>query len=68
MEDLLIAREQWVVMDPNKTLTGMLKKEWEKLNRKERSMILFFLEDSILLNVSKEDTTKKLWDKLGNLY
>jgi hypothetical protein len=30
-------------------------------------MIQLFLADSILLNVLGKDTTKKLWDMLGNL-
>jgi hypothetical protein len=47
---------------------GMSKEEWDKLKRRERSLIQLCLVDSILLNVSGEDTTKKLWDKLGSLY
>jgi hypothetical protein len=31
-------------------------------------MIRLCLADSVLLNVSCEDLTKKLWDKLGSLY
>jgi hypothetical protein len=42
--------------------------EWEKLKRRERSMIQIFLADSVLLNVSGEDSTKKIWDKMGSLY
>ena len=41
---------------------------WEKLDRKARSMIRLYLSDSVLLNVSGEDSAKKLWEKLGNLY
>jgi hypothetical protein len=68
MEDLLVDREQWVVVSPRTILMGMSKEEWEKLERRERSMIQLCLADSILLNVSGEDTAKKLWDKLGSLY
>ena len=39
MEDLLVDQEQWITMDPKNALTGMLKEEWDKVNRKERSMI-----------------------------
>ena len=46
----------------------MLKEYWEKLDRRERSIIQLCLEDSVLLNVSGEFTTKEIWDKLGNLY
>jgi hypothetical protein len=42
--------------------------EWDKLERRERSMICLCLVDSILLNVSGEDSTKKMWDKMGILY
>jgi hypothetical protein len=46
----------------------MSKEYWEKLDIRTRSNIRLFLEDSVLLNVSGEYTTKELWDKLGNLY
>jgi hypothetical protein len=46
----------------------MSMKEWDKLERRARSTIQICLADSILLNVSGEDSAKKLWDKLGNLY
>jgi hypothetical protein len=41
---------------------------WTKLDRKEKSTIQLCLSDSVLLNVSREATTKVLWDKLGTLY
>jgi hypothetical protein len=46
----------------------MSREEWEKLQRRERSMIQLCLADSVLLNMSSEDSTKKLWDELGRLY
>ena len=46
----------------------MSTKDWEKLDRKVRSTIRLCLSDSVLLNVSGEDSAKKLWEKLGNLY
>jgi hypothetical protein len=46
----------------------MSKEDWEKLDRRARSIIRLCLADSILLNVSGESTAKELWDKLGNLY
>jgi hypothetical protein len=48
--------------------TGMLKEDWEKLDRRVRSIIRLCLADSVLLNVSRESTAKEPWDKLGNLY
>ena len=55
-------------MDLGTKPIAMSLKYWDKLDRKERSTIRLCLSDSILLNVSGEDSTKKLWDKLGNLY
>jgi hypothetical protein len=46
----------------------MSTEEWEKIERRERSTIQICLADSILLNVSGEYLSKKLWDKLGILY
>jgi hypothetical protein len=76
MEDLLVEKEQWIVVDrgtqPTGTLstgtqatgtqaistqttstppTCMSKEDWEKLDRRERSIIQLFLADSVLLNV-----------------
>jgi hypothetical protein len=68
MEDLLVDREQWIVVDHSTAPTGMSREDWTKLERKERSTIWLCLSYSMLLNVSEETTTKALWDKLGNLY
>jgi hypothetical protein len=68
MEDLLVDREQWTTVCPGTQPTCMSTKEWEKLERRERSTIQLCLADSVLLNVSGEYSSKKLWDKLGSLY
>ena len=68
MEDLLVDKEQWAVMDLGTKPTTTLTKYWEKLDRKVRSMIRLHLSDSVLLNVFGEEFVKKLWEKLGNLY
>jgi hypothetical protein len=68
IEDLLVYREQWVVVFPGTILIGMSKEKWEKLEIRERSMIRLCLADSALLNVSREDSAKKRWDNLGSLY
>jgi hypothetical protein len=40
IEDLLVDREQWeAVVCLGTILTGMSREEWEKLERRERSMI-----------------------------
>ena len=68
MEDLLVDKEQWAIMDPSTKPIAMSSEDWDKLDRKARRMILLFLSDLVLLNVFGEDSTKKLWEKLGNLY
>ena len=68
MEDLLVDQEQWIVVDPGRKPTATLQDDWDKLERRERSTIQFFLSDSVLLNVSGEDSEVKLWEKLGSLY
>ena len=39
IEDLLVDREQWVVVYPGTIPTGMSTEEWEKLERRARSSI-----------------------------
>jgi len=47
---------------------GMKDEDWQKLDRKAKSLIRLCLLDLMLLNVSGESTTKDMWDKLGYLY
>jgi hypothetical protein len=68
MEDLLVDKDRWIVVDPSTTPIGTSKKYWKNLDWKVKSTIWLCLSDSILLNVSWEATTKALWDKLGNFY
>ena len=68
MEDFLIDKDQWVVVDPGTTHTEMSIEYWKKFDQKTKSTIWLCLSDSILLNVSREATTKDLWNKLGALY
>ena len=68
MEDILVDKEQWEVVDLGTKPTAASSKDWEKLDRKVRRTIHLCLLDSILLNVSGEDSVKKMWEKLGNLY
>jgi len=42
--------------------------DWQKMDRKAKSLIKLCLSNSMLLNVSREATAKYLWDKLGSLY
>jgi hypothetical protein len=68
MEDLLMDRDQWIMVDPCTTPIGTSVDDWKNLDRMVKITIRLCLSDSILLNVSKEATTKDLWDKLGKLY
>ena len=55
-------------MDPSTKPTTMSQEYWDKLERRARSTIRLCLSDSVLLNVSGEDSAVKLWEKLGSLY
>jgi hypothetical protein len=68
IEDLLVDSEQWETICPGTIPTSMLREEWKKLERRERSMIQICLADLVPLNELGEDSVKKLWDKLGSLY
>eukprot|EP00253_Pinus_taeda_P012788 PITA_12788 len=68
MEDLLVDKDEWIVVDPGTKPTGVSDEELKKLERKEKSTIQLCLLDSLLLNVSGEAMAKALWDKLGTLY
>ena len=68
MEDLLVDQEQWVVIEPSMIPSEMSKEDLKKLDRKYQSTIRLYLANLVLLNVLGEDTAKKMWYKLGNLY
>ena len=40
MEDLLVDKDQWIVVDPGTKPTGVTDEEWKKLDRKEKSTII----------------------------
>jgi hypothetical protein len=60
MEDLLVDKDQWIIMDPCPAPTGMSAEDWKKLDRKAKITIWLCLLDLVLLNVLREDTTKEL--------
>eukprot|EP00253_Pinus_taeda_P023778 PITA_23778 len=68
MEDLLVDKNQWIVVDPGTKPIGVSGEEWKKLDWKEKSSIQLCASDPVLLNVSGEAIMKALWDKLGTLY
>ena len=67
MEDLLVDQEQWATVDLGTKPTGVSTEDWEKLDRKARSTIRLCLLDSVLLNVSREDSAKKSMEKVREL-
>jgi hypothetical protein len=68
MEELFVDREQWTMVCLGTQPIGISTEEWEKLERRARSMICLCLANSVLLNVSGEDSAKNLWEKLGSLH
>jgi hypothetical protein len=68
MEDLLVDRDQWIMVDPGTAPTGNSTDDWKNLDWKGKRTIRPCLSDSILMNVSEEATTKDLWENLGKLY
>eukprot|EP00253_Pinus_taeda_P023987 PITA_23987 len=68
MEDLLVDKDQWILVDPSTKPTRVSNEEWKKLDRKAKSTIRLCVSDSVSLNVSGEAMAKALWDKLGTLY
>ena len=68
MEDLLVDKDQWIVVDPCTKPMTVLDEDWVKLERKAKSTIWLCILDYVLFNVSREAMAKTLWDKLGNLY
>ena len=55
-------------MDQGTKPTGMSQDYWVKLETRERSTILLCLSESVLLNISGEDSAVKMWMKLRSLY
>ena len=68
IEDLLVDKDQWIVVDLGTKPMTMSDEDWKNLDRKAKSTIPLCVSDSILLNVSVEATTKTLWENLGTLY
>ena len=60
MEDLLVDKDQWIVVDPGIAPTRTSADDWKNLDQKAKSTIQLCLSDSVLLNVSEEATTKDL--------
>jgi hypothetical protein len=67
IEDILVDQEQWEWSIQVPFLTSMSREEWEKLERRERSMIQLCLVNLVLLNVSGEDSTRKIVGQVGKL-
>jgi len=68
MEDLLVDKDQSIIVDSGTALMRVSKKDCKNLDQKTKNTIQLCLSDSVLLNMSREATTKALYDKLGALY
>jgi hypothetical protein len=68
MEYLLIGRKHKEVVMKDMKPNIVKREDWEKINDKVISLIGLNLSNSMLMNVSWEITTKKLWDNLDSLY
>lgn len=68
MEYLLVDIQQWITMDLSIAPTGMSTKYWTRLDTKEKENNMFVSLRFSIANVSREDTTKYLWDKMRALY
>ena len=68
MEDLLVDKDQWIVVDPGTKPTKISDEDWKKLDRKAKSTIRLCVSYLVLLNVSGEAMMNNLWEKLGTLY
>lgn len=70
MEDLLIDQNMSDDIDvnvsrpSNPTLVG----QYDVMDHKTKGLIRLCLTDSVPINVHEENTTKKLWTKLGEMY
>ena len=53
MEDLLMDKDHWIVVDPGTIPTRMSAEDWVKLDRKVKNIIQLCLSYLVLLNVSK---------------
>jgi hypothetical protein len=46
MEDLLVDRDQWIMVDPGTEPTRTFADDWKNLDRKAKSIIRLCLSDS----------------------
>ena len=68
MEDLLVDKDQCIVVDLDTKPMGVCDEEWKNLDRKAKSTIRSCVSDLVLLNVSGGAMMKALRDKSGTLY
>jgi hypothetical protein len=52
MEDLLVDRDQWIMVYPGTAPTINSIDDWKNLDQKEKSTIRLWLSDSVLLKES----------------
>ena len=52
MEDLLVDKDQWIMVDLGTKPMTMSDEDWKQLDRKAKSTIQLCVSDLVLLNVS----------------
>ncbi|GLJ33477.1 hypothetical protein SUGI_0673520 [Cryptomeria japonica] len=69
MEDLLIDRYLWDVVDANvqRPSYPIATTQYDVMDQKAKGLIRLFLADSVLINVHEENTAKKIWDKVDEI-
>ena len=56
MEDLLVDKYQWIVVDQGIKPTSISDEDWKKMDRKAKRTIRLCVSDLVLLNISGEAT------------
>ena len=69
MEDILILKDQYLPIEGvAKKPSSMTVEHWSKLDRKAIATVRQYLAKNVYFYVAGEKTTKRLWNKLHDLY
>lgn len=70
MEDQLIDQDLWDAVDANvqRPSDPIAMAQYDFMDRKAKGLIRLCLADFVLINIHEENSVKKLWTKLGEMY
>lgn len=69
MHSLLVKQDLALAIEGNaKKPSTMSNEDWQKMDEKAMASIFLSLAKDVLFNVSNKKSTKKVWDKLQNMY